>query len=119
MLSTFRAKLSSRFSTSNPLSSIPSPLPCKGNLPSNLSKPIKRSASSSVTPIASSAAPTTNTTQNKARARPFIYVLGLMPLVTFGLGTWQVMRLNWKLDMIDQLEKKLNQNMVRLPARIE
>lgn len=42
-----------------------------------------------------------------------------MPLVTFGLGSWQVMRLNWKLDMIDQLEKKLNQNMVRLPARIE
>lgn len=42
-----------------------------------------------------------------------------MPLVTFGLGSWQIKRLNWKLKMIDQLEEKLNQNMVRLPARIE
>ena len=48
-----------------------------------------------------------------------MFVLGLMPLVTFGLGSWQIKRLNWKLKMIDQLEEKLNQNMVRLPARIE
>lgn len=42
-----------------------------------------------------------------------------MPIVCFGLGTWQVRRLQWKLDMIDQLEEKLNQDTVRLPARIE
>jgi surfeit locus 1 family protein len=42
-----------------------------------------------------------------------------MPIVTFGLGSWQVQRLRWKLDMIDQLEAKLHQDTVRLPARIE
>lgn len=42
-----------------------------------------------------------------------------MPLFTFGLGTWQLQRLQWKLDMIDQLENKLHKEPVRLPARIE
>lgn len=67
----------------------------------------------------SSASPTTNTATNASRARPFIYVLGLMPIVCLGLGGWQVGRLRWKLDMIDQFEAKLNKDTVRLPARIE
>lgn len=67
----------------------------------------------------SSASPTTNTSANASRARPFIYVLGLMPIVCLGLAGWQVQRLRWKLDMIDQLDAKLNKDTVRLPARIE
>lgn len=42
-----------------------------------------------------------------------------MPIVCLGLGGWQVQRLRWKLDMIDQLEAKLNKDTVRLPSRIE
>jgi surfeit locus 1 family protein len=42
-----------------------------------------------------------------------------MPIVCFGLGSWQISRLRWKLDMIDQFEAKLNKDTVRLPARIE
>lgn len=42
-----------------------------------------------------------------------------MPIATAYLGTWQLQRLQWKLDMIQQLEDKLNQDPVRLPAHIE
>lgn len=42
-----------------------------------------------------------------------------MPIFTFGLGTWQIQRLQWKLDMIEQLENKLHKEPVRLPANIE
>lgn len=66
-----------------------------------------------------SPAPATQPSQYKSRARPFVFVLGLMPIFTFGLGTWQIQRLQWKLDMIDQLENKLHKDPVRLPARIE
>lgn len=86
--------------------------------PAPSSTPFPRPRFSS-TRATSAANPTTNRGQNASRARPFIYVLGLMPIVCFGLGTWQVRRLQWKLDMIDQLEAKLNQDTVRLPARIE
>ncbi|GJN89614.1 hypothetical protein Rhopal_002601-T1 [Rhodotorula paludigena] len=42
-----------------------------------------------------------------------------MPLFTLGLGIWQVKRLQWKVDLIEQLDKKLHQDPVRLPARID
>ncbi|KDE09116.1 hypothetical protein MVLG_00831 [Microbotryum lychnidis-dioicae p1A1 Lamole] len=54
-----------------------------------------------------------------SRSRPFVWILGIMPVFTFGLGTWQLQRLQWKLDMIDRLETKLHQEPVGLPARID
>ncbi|KAK4699807.1 surfeit locus 1 family protein, partial [Phenoliferia sp. Uapishka_3] len=42
-----------------------------------------------------------------------------MPIFTGYLGTWQIQRMNWKLNMIDQLDNKLNQDPVGLPARID
>ncbi|GAA5902295.1 hypothetical protein JCM6882_000494 [Rhodosporidiobolus microsporus] len=57
--------------------------------------------------------------RDKIRGRPFMLLVGLMPIFTFGLGVWQLKRLNWKLDLIDQLETKLHQDPVRLPARID
>ncbi|BGP47345.1 surf-like protein [Rhodotorula kratochvilovae] len=42
-----------------------------------------------------------------------------MPVFTFGLGCWQIKRLQWKLDLINQLDEKLHQDPVRLPARID
>ncbi|KAI5479815.1 COX1 assembly protein, Shy1 [Pseudohyphozyma bogoriensis] len=53
------------------------------------------------------------------RSRPFVVVLGVMPIFCFGLGTWQVKRLQWKLDMIERLEDKLNKPPVGLPAKID
>jgi hypothetical protein len=77
--------------------------------------PFTRFASSASSP----ASPSISSSTNASRARPFIYVLGFMPIVCFGLGSWQISRLRWKLDMIDQFEAKLNKDTVRLPARIE
>ncbi|KAJ3030405.1 UNVERIFIED_CONTAM: Surfeit locus protein 1 [Siphonaria sp. JEL0065] len=34
--------------------------------------------------------------------------LWLFPVVTFGLGVWQVQRLQWKLNLIEQVKEKLN-----------
>lgn len=75
----------------------------------------RRAASSST----SAASPSISNSTNYSRARPFLYVLGVMPLVCLGLGGWQIQRLRWKLAMIDQLEAKLNKDTVRLPARID
>lgn len=55
----------------------------------------------------------------KASRVAFVAVLGFMPVFTAFLGTWQIQRLRWKVDMIDQLETKLNQDPIGLPARIE
>lgn len=68
---------------------------------------------------ASSSAPFSQSARDKLRARPFLVLVGIMPLFTLGLGIWQVKRLQWKVDLIEQLDKKLHQDPVRLPARIE
>lgn len=42
-----------------------------------------------------------------------------MPFFTFGLGTWQLQRLQWKVDLIDELEEKLQLQPLSLPKRIK
>src|SRR5258708_2177763 len=49
---------------------------------------------------------------------PFI-VLGFMPIVSFGLGTWQMHRLKWKVSLIDDLEDKLERDPMVLPRNIK
>ncbi|GAA5883839.1 hypothetical protein JCM16303_007407 [Sporobolomyces ruberrimus] len=66
-----------------------------------------------------SAAHVSQSARDKIRARPFLLLVGLMPIFTFGLGAWQIKRLQWKVDLIDQLDKKLHQTPVGLPARID
>ncbi|BGP23972.1 SURF-family protein [Rhodotorula toruloides] len=66
-----------------------------------------------------SSAPYSKSARDKLRARPFLLLVGLMPIFTFGLGVWQIKRLNWKVDLIHQLDDKLHQPPVRLPARID
>lgn len=39
----------------------------------------------------------------------------LMPVVSFGLGTWQVKRLKWKTDLISKAENRLSQSPLALP----
>ncbi|GAA5954883.1 hypothetical protein JCM21900_004976 [Sporobolomyces salmonicolor] len=68
---------------------------------------------------ASSSAHLSQSAKDKLRARPFLILVGIMPVFTFVLGVWQVKRLQWKVDLIDQLDRKLHQDPVRLPARID
>jgi surfeit locus 1 family protein len=41
------------------------------------------------------------------------------PIATFALGTWQVKRLKWKVNLIDELNDKLSREPMRLPRRIK
>lgn len=45
-------------------------------------------------------------------------LLGIMPIFTFALGTWQVERLKWKVKLIDELQEKLQRDPLSLPRRI-
>ena len=45
--------------------------------------------------------------------------IGFIPILSFGLGTWQLRRLQWKVALIDELEEKLQLEPLSLPERIE
>ncbi|KAN0124792.1 SURF1 family domain containing protein [Russula decolorans] len=49
---------------------------------------------------------------------PTFVALGLIPVLTFALGTWQVQRLRWKVDLIDQLTEKLQREPIPLPSKV-
>ena len=51
--------------------------------------------------------------------RPVVLILAFMPIFTFGLGAWQIQRLQWKLELIDELESKLKKEPLDLPKNIE
>ncbi|THH09605.1 hypothetical protein EW145_g1898 [Phellinidium pouzarii] len=42
-------------------------------------------------------------------------LLGIMPVLTFALGTWQIGRLKWKINLIDELQEKLQRSPMELP----
>lgn len=44
--------------------------------------------------------------------------LMVVPVTTFGLGTWQVFRLQWKIDLIKKLEERTKEVTIALPADI-
>jgi hypothetical protein len=50
---------------------------------------------------------------------PTMILLGFVPIFTFGLGTWQLQRLKWKVALIDELEEKLQLQPLSLPKRIK
>jgi len=50
---------------------------------------------------------------------PTLVTLGLIPVLTFALGTWQVERLKWKVDLIDQLSEKLQRVPIPLPGKVK
>jgi surfeit locus 1 family protein len=50
---------------------------------------------------------------------PALVGLGLIPVLTFALGTWQVQRLKWKVDLIDTLSEKLQQEPIPLPNKVK
>ncbi|KAI0735020.1 mitochondrial protein required for respiration [Earliella scabrosa] len=49
---------------------------------------------------------------------PTMVLVGLIPIFTFGLGTWQVQRLKWKVALIDELEEKLQREPMPLPPYV-
>ncbi|TFK77331.1 mitochondrial protein required for respiration [Pluteus cervinus] len=49
---------------------------------------------------------------------PTMVLIGIMPVFTFALGTWQLHRLKWKVALIDELEEKLQLPPLRLPNKI-
>lgn len=51
--------------------------------------------------------------------KPTMVLLGIMPIFTFALGTWQLKRLKWKIDLIDELEEKLQLQPLSLPPNIK
>lgn len=50
---------------------------------------------------------------------PTMVLLGIMPIFTFALGTWQVERLKWKVNLIDELQEKLQRDPLTLPRRVK
>jgi surfeit locus 1 family protein len=46
-------------------------------------------------------------------------LVGIMPIFTFALGTWQLQRLKWKVNLIDELEEKLELPPLSLPSKIK
>ncbi|OBZ68603.1 Surfeit locus protein 1, partial [Grifola frondosa] len=82
--------------------------------------PSKGQALSCRRSISSSSRPGSST--YKAKQEPFItptlILVGAIPIVTFGLGTWQVQRLKWKVALIDDLEEKLQREPMLLPKQI-
>jgi surfeit locus 1 family protein len=46
-------------------------------------------------------------------------ILCTIPFITFGLGTWQVQRLRWKVNLIERLEERMFQDPIPLPRRIK
>ncbi len=65
----------------------------------------------------------TSSTSYKAKREPWItptmLLVGLIPIFTFALGTWQVQRLKWKVAFIDELEEKLQREAMPLPPHVK
>ncbi|CEL57009.1 Cytochrome oxidase assembly protein shy1 OS=Schizosaccharomyces pombe (strain 972 / ATCC 24843) GN=shy1 PE=3 SV=1 [Rhizoctonia solani AG-1 IB] len=68
--------------------------------------------------VYSSNRPSGKTNSEFSWTSPTTLVLGFIPIFTFGLGTWQIQRLQWKVALIDELEEKSRREPLVLPKRI-
>jgi SURF1 family len=48
-----------------------------------------------------------------------MFFLGCMPIVCAGLGTWQIQRLQWKVNLIEDLHDKLSRDPMSLPRNVK
>lgn len=55
----------------------------------------------------------------RSKVSPAILVIGFIPIFTFALGTWQVRRRRWKLDLIEQLNDQLQREPLELPNYVK
>ncbi|KAK3809973.1 MAG: SURF1 family-domain-containing protein [Benniella sp.] len=60
----------------------------------------------------------TRTQSGRRRWSPFTVGLALCPIITFGLGTWQVQRLRWKVNLIENLEERMALDAIPLPRKV-
>ncbi|KAG0269116.1 surf-like protein [Linnemannia exigua] len=58
------------------------------------------------------------TQSGRRRWGPVTLGLALCPIITFGLGTWQVQRLRWKVDLIENLEERMSLEAIPLPRKV-
>ena len=58
---------------------------------------------------------TTRTADAKERRKLWMLVI---PVTTFGLGTWQIFRLQWKLGLIEELERKTKKDPIDIPTKL-
>lgn len=54
----------------------------------------------------------------KPRSNAYKFALLTLPVITFGLGTWQVLRLREKQEMIARLELRTSADVVELPSAL-
>ncbi len=54
--------------------------------------------------------------RGKGRRDPWKLAMLIIPITTFGLGTWQVFRLQWKINLISELERKTKLPPVMIPT---
>ena len=50
-----------------------------------------------------------STANTEAKESKLHYLLLIIPVSTFGLGTWQIHRLQWKKGLIKELEERTTQ----------
>ncbi|KAK3832893.1 MAG: putative COX1 assembly protein Shy1 [Linnemannia elongata] len=58
------------------------------------------------------------TQSGRRRWGPVTIGLALCPIITFGLGTWQVQRLRWKVELIENLEDRMSLEAIPLPRKV-
>ncbi|XP_023951721.2 surfeit locus protein 1 [Bicyclus anynana] len=58
-------------------------------------------------------------TKDKEPGEVIKWVLLMIPVTSFGLGCWQVYRLQWKLELIDMLQAKCNAPPVEIPENFD
>ena len=63
--------------------------------------------------------PITLVRKNKIAYRLKALFLALVPIVTFGLGTWQIQRLRWKVGLIELYEERLSTPPITLPKKFK
>lgn len=55
----------------------------------------------------------------RRKSKPAKCYIALIPIIAFGLGTWQVQRLDWKTKLITKFEDRLVKPPLPLPPRID
>ena len=56
------------------------------------------------------------TTSNPEQRKKLLLLI--IPIATFGLGTWQIFRLQWKLNLIEKLETKTKKSPIDVPSEL-
>lgn len=77
------------------------------------------SAPSGVNSTASKYTPKSSSSSISILLRPTSLILILVPILTGFLGVWQLKRLRWKLDLIEEVDRNLHKEPMLLPGNIK